>query len=55
MSRSQLYATALWTFVGSHRTSDVTRRLDEVLEEVDGGPDPVLSALAARALRCSKW
>jgi predicted transcriptional regulator len=55
MSRSELYATAVRTFVGAHRVSDVTRRLDEVLEDVDSRPAPFLSALSARVLFRSKW
>jgi metal-responsive CopG/Arc/MetJ family transcriptional regulator len=55
MSRSQLYATAVRTFVGSHRVSDVTRRIDEVLEDVGDQADPFLSAVSAQVLRRSKW
>jgi len=55
MSRSQLYSRAVESFVETRLHSDVTRRWNEVLKDVDSRPDPVLTRLQSKVFRGEKW
>lgn len=54
-SRSQLYAEAIKTYVGSHPASDVTRRLNQVYASMDSKLDPALLKAQTRILKHETW
>ena len=55
ISRSQLYTTALKTFVAGHDEDDVTKRLNEVYSEQDSSLDPVLEKMQFMSLPEEQW
>jgi antitoxin MazE6 len=57
LSRSELYATALRTYVDGHRQVGVRERLDAVYAQRARSPevDPNLEALQARSLADEDW
>lgn len=55
LSRSELYANALKSFVEKHRNDNVTDRLNEVYGGLKAGMDPALRSMQARSLRPAKW
>jgi predicted transcriptional regulator len=56
MSRSQLYAKAVADFVGRHRRSQITTRLNDVYSGDDeGGLDTGTLALQLRSLPEEEW
>jgi metal-responsive CopG/Arc/MetJ family transcriptional regulator len=55
ISRSRLYADALRDWLRRHDDKEITRRLNEVYTAEPSEPDPVLTRLAARALRKESW
>lgn len=55
ISRSELYTTALKTFVAEHDETDVTKRLNEIYAQQDSSLDPVLAELQFRALPPEDW
>lgn len=55
VSRSQLYSRAVESYVKAHLHSDVTRRWNEVLKDVDSRPDPVLTRLQSKVFRGETW
>ena len=55
ISRSQLYTTALKTFVAEHDEDDVTKRLNEVYSEQDSSLDPVLEKMQFMSLPEEQW
>jgi metal-responsive CopG/Arc/MetJ family transcriptional regulator len=55
ISRSQLYTTALKTFVAEHDEDDVTKRLNEVYSEQDSSLDPVLEKMQFISLPEEQW
>ena len=55
ISRSQLYTTALKTFVAEHDEDDVTKRLNEVYSEEDSSLDPVLEKMQFMSLPEEQW
>jgi metal-responsive CopG/Arc/MetJ family transcriptional regulator len=55
MSRSQLYSQAVKSYVKAHRQSDVTRRLNEVLKDVDSQLDPAWARAQSRAIGRQDW
>ena len=55
ISRSQLYTTALKTFVAEHDEDDVTKRLNEVYSQQDFSLDPVLEKMQFMSLPEEHW
>ncbi len=55
ISRSQLYTTALKTFVAEHDEDDVTKRLNEVYSQQDSSLDPVLEKMQFMSLPEEQW
>ena len=55
ISRSQLYTTALKTFVAEHDEDDVTKRLNEIYSEQDSSLDPVLEKMQFMSLPEEQW
>ena len=55
ISRSQLYTTALKTFVAEHDEDDVTKRLNEVYSEQESSLDPVLEKMQFMSLPEEQW
>lgn len=55
VSRSQLIARAVSSYVVQHDDTAVTRRLDEVYGASDARPDPGLVRAQARLLRDEGW
>ena len=55
ISRSELYTTALKTFVAEHDEDDVTKRLNEVYSEQDSSLDPVLEKMQFMSLPEEQW
>ena len=53
MSRSALIAAALAEYIGKHRASKVTERLDAVYRAEDGGLETPLRGAQRRAMRDS--
>jgi metal-responsive CopG/Arc/MetJ family transcriptional regulator len=55
ISRSELYAKAIDTYVRSRRAEDVTEQLNRVYAEQPAGVDPALAALQVRVLLRDPW
>jgi metal-responsive CopG/Arc/MetJ family transcriptional regulator len=55
VSRSELYASALQSYVESHRAEDITEALNRIYSQEDSSLDPILAALQARALPRNDW
>jgi len=55
MSRSELFAAALEAFLGGHRRSGVTERLNEIYRTEDSSLDPVIAAIQAASLVRDEW
>lgn len=55
VSRSHLYSQAVESYVKAHHHSNVTRRWNEVLKDVDSRPDPVMARLQSKVFRREKW
>lgn len=50
MSRSELYARAIATYLAQESDQDVTERLDAVYAEVESRMDPLVTAAQRRAV-----
>jgi hypothetical protein len=55
ISRSELYATAVYQFVEAHRDEAITAALNEVYPENDSAIDPILLELQFLALPSEEW
>ncbi len=55
MSRSQLYAEAVQTYVRSHRREGVTEALDRVYASKPSDLDPALAAIHSASLPDEDW
>jgi metal-responsive CopG/Arc/MetJ family transcriptional regulator len=55
MSRSELYAKAVATFVKSHKSTRVKETLDAIYATEDSHLDPALTALQALSLPKEDW
>jgi hypothetical protein len=55
LSRSELYAKAVETFISHHQSADITAKLDEVYADESSAPDPVLLALQTNSLARDSW
>jgi metal-responsive CopG/Arc/MetJ family transcriptional regulator len=55
VSRSQLYAKAVESFLAGHQADDVTRRLDEVYTAQESQVDPALAQMQALSLGDKTW
>ena len=55
MTRSELYAKALASFLERHRDEETTRALDEVYGGTREPLDPVLAELQRRVLGDQEW
>lgn len=55
VSRSQLYATAIKSFVEAHEGGAITHKLNEVYGNADSGLDPKLKKLQAKAISRNSW
>lgn len=54
-SRSQLYQEAISEYLIRRDAQNVTRAMNEALEQIDSRPDPWLAAAGRRALERSEW
>jgi hypothetical protein len=54
-SRSEIYSRALGEFIGHHASDRVTNLMNEVVDEIGGGPDAFTAAAARRALKKVEW
>jgi metal-responsive CopG/Arc/MetJ family transcriptional regulator len=55
MSRSELYAIALRSYLQEHRGGVITERLDEIYGVEPGGLDPEIARLQAQSLPEDNW
>ena len=55
LSRSELYAIAIKSFVEKHRNDKVTEQLNEIYGEIKAELDPAFQSLQTRSLRRAKW
>jgi metal-responsive CopG/Arc/MetJ family transcriptional regulator len=55
ISRSELYATALASFLEEHDERNVTERLNKLYSQQEAKLDPVLAELQFRALPPEDW
>ena len=55
LSRSELYVTALKSFLESHRDDKVTEKLNELYGEESSRLDPALQSMQTRSLRHRPW
>jgi metal-responsive CopG/Arc/MetJ family transcriptional regulator len=55
ISRSRLYAAAVWEYLARHRPEAVTAALDRVYADRDDHADPAVAAAAARVLADVEW
>lgn len=55
VSRSQLYATAIKSYVEAHEGEAITAKLNEVYRHTDSRLDPVLRKLQAKSLPKENW
>lgn len=55
ISRSELYTTALASFLEEHDEADITERLNKAYEDQPARLDPVLAELQFRALPPEDW
>lgn len=55
MSRSELYAMALRTYLQEHRDEGITERLDEIYGAEPDSLDPLLLRLQALSLPQDEW
>ena len=54
-SRSQLYAEALSEYLARHAPDEVTKAMNQVMEELEEPTDPFVSVAARRILEKSEW
>ena len=55
MSRSELYTTAIVTYIEAHRSEDVTGKLDQIYAEEGSTLDPVLLQMQVASLDGEDW
>jgi metal-responsive CopG/Arc/MetJ family transcriptional regulator len=55
ISRSRLYAAAVWEYLARHQPDGVTAALDRVYADQDDHSDPAVAAAAARVLADVEW
>ena len=55
VSRSQLYATAIKSYVEAHEGGAITAKLDEVYGHTDSKLDPKLQKLQSKAISRNSW
>lgn len=55
VSRSELYSTAVLTYVESHRDDDITERLNEIYSTEDSSLDPLIQQMQALSLPVESW
>jgi metal-responsive CopG/Arc/MetJ family transcriptional regulator len=55
VSRSELYANALSDYLTRRSAEQITAKLNQVYQSVEGRPEPGLSASQARASRQDHW
>ena len=55
ISRSELFAVALESYLRSHRQTEVTERLNEVYREEESSLDPVMTAIQSASLPLDEW
>jgi len=55
ISRSELYAKALATYVSGHESAGVTERLNEIYSEQESTPDPLLEKMQFKSLPAERW
>jgi hypothetical protein len=55
VSRSELYARALASFLRAYDKASITQRLNEIYAEEDSSPDPVLSQLQWMSMPKDEW
>jgi metal-responsive CopG/Arc/MetJ family transcriptional regulator len=55
-SRSQLYADALAEYLARHAPDEVTKAMNQVVEQLgEPGPEPFLADAARRVLERTEW
>ncbi len=55
ISRSQLYAAAIESYLRSHRDEGITEALDRIYEEEPSELDPGLARLQSASLPAGEW
>jgi metal-responsive CopG/Arc/MetJ family transcriptional regulator len=55
LSRSELYAKAVETFISQHQSSDVTKKLNQLYAEESSAVDPMLFELQASSVARKPW
>lgn len=55
VSRSELYSKALAEFLQRNEDADITRRLNEVYDQVDSSLDPELHEAQLRSFTKESW
>ena len=55
LSRSELFARAMTTYLEKHRGLGVTEALDRIYGEEDSSLDPVLAQMQSASLPREKW
>jgi hypothetical protein len=55
LSRSELYAKAVATFISQHQSADVTDKLNQVYATETSAVDPVMLELQASSLAREPW
>lgn len=55
MSRSELYARALETFLQNHQKAAITERLNKVYKDQRSELDPVAAAIQSASLSHDEW
>ncbi len=55
MSRSELYTTALETFLNEHRSKAITAKLNEVYADEDSELEPFWRQVRDNSLRQDQW
>ncbi len=54
-SRSQLYAEALSEYLARHAPDEVTKAMNQVMEELEEPTDPFVTTAARQILEKSEW
>lgn len=55
LSRSELYATALRTYIGAHRHDDLTERINRACEKLDTNLPDEMARVSRRTLLGAEW
>jgi metal-responsive CopG/Arc/MetJ family transcriptional regulator len=55
LSRSELYAKAVETFISQHQSADVTEKLNQLYADESSAVDPVLLELQASSVARKPW